>query len=129
MQMELNKKRESELNKLRKDLEESNINHESLISGLKKKQQDAIQEMNDQIDQLMKMKAKIDKDKQLILREIDDIRAANDEVNRSKSSAEKSVKALQASLADICKKIDEASLVLGDYENAKKKMACENTDL
>merc|ERR1719225_1006779 len=128
-QVELNKKREAELNKLRKDLEEANIQHESLLAGLKKKQQDAIQEMNDQIDQLMKMKAKIDKDKQLILREIDDIRAANDEVNRSKSSAEKSLKSLQATLADICKKIDEASLVLGDYEAAKKKMACENTDL
>merc|ERR1712227_741806 len=128
-QVELNKKREAELNKLRKDLEEANIQHESLLSGLKKKQQDAIQEMNDQIDQLMKMKGKIDKDKQLILREIDDIRAANDEVNRSKSSAEKSVKSLQASLADICKKIDEATLVLGDYDMAKKKMTCENTDL
>merc|ERR1711963_629273 len=120
-QVELNKKRESELNKLRKDLEEANIQHESLLSGLKKKQQDAIQEMNDQIDQLMKMKGKIDKDKQLILREIDDIRAATDEINRSKSSAEKSVKSLQASLADICKKIDEATLVLGDYENAKRR--------
>jgi len=32
-QIELNKKREAELNKLRKDLEESNINHESLING------------------------------------------------------------------------------------------------
>merc|ERR1711963_995233 len=128
-QVELNKKREAELNKLRKDLEEANIQHESLLSGLKKKQQDAIQEMNDQIDQLMKMKGKIDKDKQLILREIDDIRAATDEINRSKSSAEKSVKSLQASLADICKKIDEATLVLGDYDMAKKKMTCENTDL
>merc|ERR1711963_874940 len=128
-QIELNKKREAELNKLRKDLEESNINHESLINGLKKKQQDAIQEMNDQIDQLMKMKAKVDKDKSLILHEIDDIRAATDEVNRSKASIEKSVKSLQASLADICKKIDEATLVLGDYDMAKKKMTCENTDL
>merc|ERR1712154_552380 len=48
-QIELNKKRESELNKLRKDLEEANIQHDSLLSGLKKKQQDAIDEMNNQI--------------------------------------------------------------------------------
>ena len=32
-QIELNKKRESELNKLRKDLEEANIQHDSLLSG------------------------------------------------------------------------------------------------
>merc|ERR1711963_1269589 len=128
-QIELNKKREAELNKLRKDLEESNINHESLINGLKKKQQDAIQEMNDQIDQLMKMKAKVDKDKSLILHEIDDIRAATDEVNRSKASIEKSIKALQATYQETRKKIDEASMVLGDFEKSKRKMACENSDL
>merc|ERR1712241_690826 len=28
-----------------------------------------------------------------------------------------------------CKKIDEASMVLGDFENNKRKMACENSDL
>merc|ERR1719282_1851787 len=128
-QVELNKKREAELNKLRKDLEEANIQHESLLSGLKKKQQDAIQEMNDQIDQLLKMKAKVDKDKTLILHELDDVRSATDEVNRARASAEKTIKALQASLAEICKKIDEASLVLGDFENSKRKIACENSDL
>merc|ERR1719507_1446508 len=128
-QIELNKKRESELNKLRKDLEEANIQHDSLLSGLKKKQQDAIDEMNNQIEQLMKMKAKVDKEKNLILRDIDETRAATDEVNRSKSSAEKSVKALQVTLAETCKKIDEASMVLGDFENNKRKMACENSDI
>ena len=91
--------------------------------GLKKKQQDAIQEMNDQIEQLMKMKAKVDKDKSIILHEIDDTRAATEEISRAKSSAEKSVKALQATLAETCKKIDEATMVLGDFENSKRKMA------
>ena len=100
-----------------------------IILGLKKKQQDAIQEMNDQIEQLMKMKAKVDKDKSVILHEIDDTRAATEEINRAKSSAEKSVKALQATLAETCKKIDEATMVLGDFENSKRKMACENSDL
>merc|ERR1712012_690460 len=65
-QVELNKKREAELNKLRKDLEEANIQHESILAGLKKKQGDAIGEMNEQVDQLQKMKAKIDKDKTVI---------------------------------------------------------------
>merc|ERR1712223_2277661 len=62
-QVELNKKREAEVNKLRKDLEEANIQHESVLMNLKKKHQDAIQEMSEQIDQLSKMKSKIEKDK------------------------------------------------------------------
>ena len=45
--MELNKKRENEIAKLRKDMEEATIQHESILSGLKKKQGDAIGEMNE----------------------------------------------------------------------------------
>merc|ERR1711953_527200 len=62
-QIELNKKRDSEIGKLRKDLEEAHIQQETILMNLKKKHQDAIQEMTEQIDQLTKMKSKIDKDK------------------------------------------------------------------
>lgn len=55
-QVELNKKREQELLKLRRDLEEQSLQHESQISNLRKKAQDASNEMADQIDQLQKVK-------------------------------------------------------------------------
>merc|ERR550539_1515354 len=55
-QVELNKKREAEVNKLRKDLEEAHIQQESTLMNLKKKHQDAVAEMSEQIDQLSKMK-------------------------------------------------------------------------
>jgi hypothetical protein len=44
--------------KLRKDLEQCNIQHESTLISLKKKQSDSILEMTEQMDQLNKMKAK-----------------------------------------------------------------------
>merc|ERR1711922_117769 len=69
-QIELNKKREAEVAKLRKDIEETNIQHESILGNLKRKHQDAIQEMSEQIDQLQKMKSKIEKDKTHIMNEI-----------------------------------------------------------
>merc|ERR1712173_209249 len=62
-QVELNKKREAEVGKLRKDLEEAHIQQESTMMNLKRKHQDAVAEMAEQIDQLSKMKAKIEKDK------------------------------------------------------------------
>merc|ERR1719434_374557 len=91
-QLELNKKRDNEIGKLRKDLEEANIQQESTMMNLKRKHQDAIAEMSEQIDQLSKMKAKIEKDKNSISHEIGDVRAATDEIIRSKASAEKSNK-------------------------------------
>ena len=69
-QMELNKKRENEVSKLRKDLEEAHIQQESTMINLKKKHQDSITEMAEQLDQLSKMKSKIEKDKSTIQHEI-----------------------------------------------------------
>merc|ERR1712060_579311 len=80
-QRELNKKRESEVDKLRKDIEETNIQNEAVLSNLKRKHQDAVAEMTEQIDQLTKIKAKIEKDKNNINNEIQDVRAATDEIN------------------------------------------------
>merc|ERR1712242_468399 len=62
-QVELNKKREAEVQKLRKDLEEAHIQQEATMMNLKRKHQDAVAEMSEQIDQLSKIKAKIEKDK------------------------------------------------------------------
>merc|ERR1711970_229113 len=57
-QVELNKKREAEVQKLRKDLEEAHIQQEATLMNLKRKHADASAEMAEQIDQLSKMKAK-----------------------------------------------------------------------
>merc|ERR1712088_724220 len=128
-QVELNKKREAEVNKLRKDLEEANIQHESVLMNLKKKHQDAIQEMSEQIDQLTKMKSKIEKDKSKINAEIQDGRAATEEIGRAKASSEKSNKNLLGALNDLGKKIEEANMTLGDFESQKRRLAAENADL
>jgi myosin heavy chain 6/7 len=128
-QVELNKKRDNEIGKLRKDLEEANIQHETTLIGLKKKHQDAVSEMSEQIDTLSKMKAKIEKDKGQLMHEIQDVRAATDEIIRSKASAEKSTKNLVGNLNEVNKKVEEANLTLGDMDAAKRKLASENADL
>ncbi len=128
-QIELNKKRENEVNKLRKDLEEAHIQHESVLMNLKKKHQDAIQEMSEQIDQLTKMKSKIEKDRTKIQHEIADARAATDEIGRAKASSEKSNKNLINQLNDLNKKVEEANMTLGDFESQKRRLAAENADL
>merc|ERR1711936_381184 len=90
---------------------------------------DAIAEMSEQIDQLGKMKAKIEKDKSQIMIEIQDVRAATDEVARSKASAEKSYKNLVGNLNDLNKKVEESNLNLGDMEAGKRRITAENADL
>merc|ERR1711881_465618 len=128
-QVELNKKRDSEVNKLRKDVEEANIQQESVLANLKRKQGDATAEMTEQIDALGKMKSKIEKDKVLIMNEIADARAATDEVMRAQASADMGNKKMLETLNAINKKVDDANLTLGDFASSKNKIACENSDL
>merc|ERR1711887_144671 len=128
-QVELNKKREAEIVKLRKDVEEANIASESVLGNLKRKQGDAVLEMSEQVDALQKMKAKIDKDKAVIMAEIADARAATEEVVRAQASQDKSNKALLDQLNATNKKVDAANLTLGDYGMSKNKIANENGEL
>ena len=128
-QVELNKKRDAEVNKLRKDVEEANIQQESILGNLKRKQGDAIAEMSEQIDALGKMKSKIEKDKVQIMNEIADARAATDEVMRAQASSDKSNKTMLEALNAINKKVDNSNLTLGDFAASKNKIAVENSDL
>merc|ERR1719305_172256 len=128
-QVELNKKREAEVSKLRKDVEEANIQQESILANLKRKQGDATAEMTEQIDALGKMKSKIEKDKVIIMNEIADARAATDEVMRAQASSDMSNKKMLETLNAINKKVDNANLTLGDFASNKNKLSCENSDL
>nr|CAH0110978.1 unnamed protein product [Daphnia galeata] len=127
-QIELNKKREAELSKLRRDLEESNIQHESVLSNLRKKHNDAVSEMSEQIDQLNKMKAKAEKDRSSMKNQVDDFKAATDHMTAEKAAAEKMTKMLQQQLNEIQSKLDEANRSLNDFDVQKKKLTIENSD-
>ncbi|XP_059351928.1 myosin heavy chain, muscle-like isoform X18 [Daphnia carinata] len=127
-QIELNKKREAELSKLRRDLEESNIQHESVLANLRKKHNDAVAEMSEQIDQLNKMKAKAEKDRSTMKNQVDDMKAATDHMTAEKAAAEKLTKVLQQQLNENQSKLDEANRSLNDFDAAKKKLSIENGD-
>ena len=57
-QIELNKKREAELLKLKREMEEANISFEGTLAGTRSKHNGVISEMGSQIDDLNKGKAK-----------------------------------------------------------------------
>ncbi|KAI8436479.1 hypothetical protein MSG28_010041 [Choristoneura fumiferana] len=128
-QIELNKKREAELSKLRRDLEEANIQHESTLANLRKKHNDAVAEMGEQLDQLNKLKAKAEKERSQYFSEVNDLRAGLDHVSNEKAAQEKIAKQLQHQLNEVQGRADEANRTLNDLDAAKKKMSIENSDL
>merc|ERR1712228_988924 len=100
-QVDLNKKREAECGKLRRDLEESNIQHDGTLVSLKKKNVDATSEMSEQVEQLNKMKQKVEKEKHAKKLQIDEVMGAIDVVANEKASLEKQNSLLNHQLNEV----------------------------
>merc|ERR1719431_1063247 len=88
-QIEMNKKREAEFQKLRRDLEESTLQHEATASALRKKQADSVAELGEQIDNLQRVKQKLEKEKSEYKMEIDDLSSNMEAVAKAKGNLEK----------------------------------------
>merc|ERR1719337_609366 len=128
-QIELNKKREAELAKLKGDLEESNIAHEGTLAALRQKHNNNMAELGEQIDGLNKNKAKSEKDKSGMERDLQEARAGLDEVMRERANHERNGKLTQGLIVEAHQKLDEMARALNEADSTKKKLQVENQDL
>lgn len=83
-QIEMNKKREAELQKLRRDLEESCLQHEATAAALRKKHTDSVAELGEQIDNLQRVKQKVEKEKSELKMEVDDLARSMENLAKAK---------------------------------------------
>merc|ERR1712079_703068 len=128
-QIELNKKREAELAKLKGDLDESNIAHEGTLAALRQKHNNNMAEMGEQIDGLNKMKTKAEKDKAGMERDLQEARAGLDEAMRDRANHERNGKLTQALIVESNVKLDDMALALNEADSSRKKLQVENQDL
>merc|ERR1739844_800541 len=128
-QIELNKKRESELAKLKGELEESNIAHEGTLAALRQKHNNNMAEMGENIDGLNRMKAKAEKDKAGMERDLQEARATLDEAMRERANHERNGKLTQGLIVEAHQKLDEMARALNEADSSRKKLSVENQDL
>merc|ERR1719431_1760805 len=128
-QIELNKKREAELAKLKAELEEANIAHEGTLAALRSKHNNTMSEMGESIDTLNKNKAKSEKDKAGMERDLGEARAGLDEAMRDRANMEKNCKLTQGLIIESNTKLDELARALNEADSTKKKLDVEAQDL
>merc|ERR1711910_156881 len=128
-QIELNKKREAELAKLKAELEESNIAHEGTLAALRQKHNNNMAEMGEQIDSLNKMKAKAEKDKANMERDLQECRAGLEESMRDRANHERNGKLTQNLIVEANQKLDDMARALNEADSSRKKLQVENQDL
>lgn len=106
-QMELNKKKESELIRLRLDLEQANQSHEGQLAILRKKNADDLADLTERLENMQKSRAKVEKDKDAIRRQLDDALSSVNEEIKNKSEQERLAKTYESQVAELQTRCDE----------------------
>merc|ERR1712180_438369 len=128
-QVELNKKREAELARLKAELEELNIAHEGTLAALRMKHNNTMADLGEQIDSLSANKTKSEKDKANMELDLRDSRADLEEAVKGKADLDKTGKLIQGNIVDANTRLDEMARALNEAESSKKRLQVENQDL
>eukprot|EP00076_Gallus_gallus_P032045 XP_024997583.1 myosin-4 [Gallus gallus] len=128
-QIEMNKKREAEFQKMRRDLEEATLQHEATAAALRKKHADSTAELGEQIDNLQRVKQKLEKEKSELKMEIDDLASNMESVSKAKSNLEKMCRALEDQYSEVRTKDDEHMRLINDMNTQKTRLQTENGEL
>ena len=128
-QVELNKKREAELARMKAELDELNISHEGMLASLRMKHNNSMADLGDQIDSLNSSKVKSEKDKAGLERDLADARAGLEDGVKGKAELDRAGKLLQGSIAESNQKLDELARSLNEADSDKKRVQVENMDL
>ncbi|XP_006761786.1 PREDICTED: myosin-13 [Myotis davidii] len=129
VQIEMNKKREAEFQKLRRDLEEATLQHEATAAALRKKHADSVAELGEQIDNLQRVKQKLEKEKSELKMEIDDMASNIESVSKSKSNMERLCRTVEDQFNEIKAKDDQQTQLIHDLNMQKARLQTQNGEL
>ncbi|XP_071429597.1 myosin-1B isoform X2 [Pithys albifrons albifrons] len=125
-QVEMNKKREAEFQKMRRDLEEATLQHEATAAALRKKHADSTAELGEQIDNLQRVKQKLEKEKSELKMEIDDLASNMEFVSKAKANLEKMCRSLEDQLSEIKTKEEEQQRTINDISAQRARLQTES---
>ncbi|KAJ8259168.1 hypothetical protein COCON_G00181800 [Conger conger] len=128
-QIEMNKKREVEFLKLRRDLEEAMLHHEATAAALRKKHADSMSELGEQIDSLQRVKQKLEKERSEAKMEADDLASNLEQLSKGKSSSEKMCRMYEDQLSESKAKVEELQRQLNDANSQRAKAQAESAEL
>ncbi|XP_044530084.1 myosin-8 isoform X3 [Gracilinanus agilis] len=124
-QVELNKKREAEFQKMRRDLEEATLQHEATAATLRKKHMDSVAELGEQIDNLQRVKQKLEKEKSELKLEIDDLASNMEMVSKAKANLEKLSRSLEDQVSELKNREEEQQRLVNELTAQRARLHTE----
>ncbi|KAH8327656.1 hypothetical protein KR074_008277 [Drosophila pseudoananassae] len=128
-QFEANRKRDAELLKLRKLLEDVHLESEETATLLKKKHNEIITDFQEQLEILTKNKARAEKDKAKFQAEVYELLSQIESYNKEKIVSEKHISKLEISITELNVKIEELNRTVIDISSHRSRLSQENIEL
>ncbi|XP_050952317.1 myosin-7 isoform X1 [Labeo rohita] len=128
-QIEMNKKREADFLKLRRDLEEASLHHETTMAMLRRKHADTVTELGEQLDNLQRVKQKLEKEKAEIRMESEDLASNIEHLSRAKTTTEKMCRMYEDQLNESKTKVEELQRQLMDVTSQKARAQTESAEV
>lgn len=128
-QYEINRKRDSELAKLRKLLEDVHLESEQSLHIMKKKHSETVVEFQDQVDILSKSRGKFEKEKIKIQQECFELTEQLEKSTVECASYHKSIKSLNITVEEYYKRIEELNKTIVDITSSKQRLSVENVEM
>merc|ERR1719431_696961 len=124
-QLDINRKREAEMAKLRKLLEEVHTESEQQIHTLRTKHQTSMMELQEQIERMSRDKEKVVKEKGVMKTEISELYAQIEILQSEKISIKKVVEKLEITVNEYHIKIEDLNRSVVDLNSHKQKLQFE----
>ncbi|XP_047184270.1 myosin-16-like [Scophthalmus maximus] len=128
-QIDQNRKREADLLKLRRELEEAALQSEATAAAMRKKHSDAMAELGEQLENLTRLRVKLEKDKQSMKAEIEDLNVSMEATQKAKMNSEAHAHKLEDNLAEANARLAEMERTQTELNTAKIHLTVENNDL
>ncbi len=127
-QLDINRKREAEMAKLRKLLEDVHTESEHQIHLLRTKHQQAMMELQEQIESMSKSKETVTKANSRMKVEISELMAQIELLSQEKVSIRKVVEKLEINIQDYSAKCEELNKTVIEVTAARQRLHLENQD-
>ncbi|XP_053666031.1 paramyosin, long form [Anopheles marshallii] len=128
-QLEINRKRDAELTKLRKLLEDVHLESEETAHILKRKHQEIVSDFNEQLETLTKSKQRVEKEKSKLQAEIYELLSQVESISKDKQISIKTIEKLEVQVTELSIRIEELNRTIVDISSHKTRLSQENIDL
>jgi len=125
-QTEQIKRKESEIARLKRQIDELQKEQAQVVGDMRKKHQETLDDFGEQLEQMQKAKTKVDREKTKTQQEMDELTTELDIAVKGRNQYELDVKALQSVVSNFKLQLEQQQ---NDFNNERKNRSVQNEEV